>query len=127
LSTRAISHLQVAKSNYTKWLIDEIQVAATLGVAMGAAIGTIAFQMSGFDAFFGIVVFLANALAVRTSGLTGTIAPLLFTFFFHREEEKWNSLLATALQDVIGFFSMIFCVAGCYWLFSSDDQDSSCL
>mmetsp|Transcript_9057 Transcript_9057/g.17081 ORF Transcript_9057/g.17081 Transcript_9057/m.17081 type:complete len:884 (-) Transcript_9057:113-2764(-) len=127
LSSRAISHLQVARSNYVKWLIEEIQVTATLGVATGAIIGALAYHMSDFDAFFGFVLFLATTFALLTSGFIGTIAPLLFTFFFHREEEKWNSLLSTAFQDIIGCLSMVFCVSGCYWLFRGDNIDSSCV
>lgn len=90
-----------------KWLLTEIQVAGILGLGIGSIIGVIAYQMSGFDLTFGVVMFLANALGVLTSGFTGTLAPLVFTFIFHRDAGKWGGLLATAFQDIIGCFVMV--------------------
>ena len=82
LATRAISHLHVTKQNYLSWLWIEIQVAGLLGLGMGIIVGGIAYQASGFDFAFGFTIFFANVISVLTAGLTGTIAPLLFTFIF---------------------------------------------
>ena len=107
LSIRAISHLHVTRENYLRWLLTEMQVSGILGLGIGSIIGLMAYQMSGFDLNFGIVMFLANVLGVLTSGLTGTLAPLVFTFIFHRDASKWGGLLATAFQDIIGCFVMV--------------------
>ncbi len=107
LSSRAISHLHVTKENYLNWLLTEIKVAAILGFGIGCLIGLMAFQASGFDYEFGFVIFIANFTCVLTSGLTGTLAPLVFTFIFHRDAGKWGSLLGTAMQDIVGAFAMI--------------------
>lgn len=107
LATRAISHLHVTKDNYFKWLLTEIQVSAILGLVMGFLIGLVAFQASGFDIEFGFVIFLANFICVVTSGLTGTLAPIIFRLAFHRDAGKWDNLLATAFQDIVGTFVMV--------------------
>ena len=107
VAERAISHLHVTKENYIKWMLTEIQVAAILGLGMGLLIGTIGFQASGLDFAFGFTIFVANFVCILTSGLIGTLAPLIFTFIFHRDAGKWKCLLATAFQDVIASFTMV--------------------
>ena len=107
LATRAISHLQVTKANYFSWLLTELKVAALLGIAMGVVLGSIAYEASGHDFAFGFTIFTANVISVLTAGLTGTIAPLIFTFIFHRDSGKWGGPLETAIQDIVGSFVMI--------------------
>jgi Mg/Co/Ni transporter MgtE len=107
LATRAISHLHVTKQNYLSWLWIEIQVAGLLGLGMGIIVGGIAYQASGFDFAFGFTIFFANVISVLTAGLTGTIAPLLFTFIFHRDSGKWGGPIETAIQDIVGSFVMV--------------------
>ena len=107
LSTRAISHLHVTRENYSTWLLTEVQVSGILGLAIGTIIGVMAYQMSGFDVNFAVVMCVANALGVLTSGFIGTLAPLVFTFIFHRDAGKWGGLLATSFQDIIGCFVMV--------------------
>jgi len=97
----------VTRENYLKWLLTEVQVSGILGLAIGSIIGVMAYQMSDFDVNFAVVMFVANALGVLTSGFTGTLAPLVFTFIFHRDAGKWGCLLATSFQDIIGCFVMV--------------------
>ncbi|GFH43900.1 hypothetical protein CTEN210_00373 [Chaetoceros tenuissimus] len=107
LSTRAISHLHVTKENYLIWLLQEIQVSAILGIGIGGIIGILSYHLSGHDAIFSLVMFLANAIGLTTSGFIGTLGPLVFSFIFHRESGKWSSLIATSCQDIIGCCAMI--------------------
>lgn len=42
-----------------------------------------------------------------TAGITGTVAPILFTFIFRRDAGKWSGPLETAIQDIIGSFALV--------------------
>mmetsp|Transcript_13756 Transcript_13756/g.40238 ORF Transcript_13756/g.40238 Transcript_13756/m.40238 type:complete len:247 (+) Transcript_13756:2534-3274(+) len=107
LTTRAISHLHVTKSSYRRWLMNELGAAFHLGISMGAVLGIIAFYAGGLDAAFGVTIAVAQFVSVVTAGLTGTFAPLVFTFIFHRDSGKWSGPLETAIQDVVGSFAMV--------------------
>ena len=50
---------------------------------------------------------VAQFVSIVTAGLTGTIAPLLFSFIFKRDAEKWGGPLETAIQDIVGTFAMV--------------------
>merc|ERR1712045_645876 len=89
------------------WVVAEMKVATVLGLATGSILGLISFQASYFDIGFAVAIFVANTLSVITAGLTGTLAPLIFTFLFHRDSDKWSGLIETAIQDVIGCFTMV--------------------
>ncbi len=82
-------------------------MAALLGIGMGFAVGGLAYQASNFDFGFGLTIFVANFISVLTAGLTGTLAPLIFTFIFHRDSGKWGGPLETAIQDIVGSFVMV--------------------
>ena len=82
-------------------------MAALLGIGMGCAVGGLAYQASNFDLGFGITIFVANFISVLTAGLTGTLAPLIFSFIFHRDSGKWSGPLETAIQDIVGSFVMV--------------------
>ena len=56
-----------------------------------------------------------NTIRSSTAGVTGTLAPLLFTFIFERDSGKWGGPLETAVQDVVGSFAMIVVT---YWIMS---------
>ena len=62
---------------------------------------------SDFDWAFGFVIFLANMISVWTAGLTGTLAPLIINFIFHRDSGKWAGPLETTVQDIIATFLMV--------------------
>lgn len=107
LTTRAISHSHVTIEDYWLWLTTEIAAAVYLGLGMGSIMGSLAFVASGFDWAFGITIGLAQLLSIVTAGLTGTIAPLLFSFLFQRDSGKWGGPLETAIQDIVGSFAMV--------------------
>jgi Divalent cation transporter len=107
LTTRAISHSQVTVTNYGLWLSTEIGAAVYLGLGMRAMLGSIAFVASGCDPAFGLTISVAQILSIVTAGLTGTIAPLLFSFIFKRDSGKWGGPLETAIQDIVGSFAMV--------------------
>ena len=107
LTTRAVSHLQIAKHSYCIWLYKEIVAAAYQGFAMGAISGIFAYIASGHDAAFSFAIFLAQFSSILTAGLTGTLAPLIFTFVFRRDSGQWGGPLETAIQDIVGSFAMV--------------------
>lgn len=107
LTTRAISHAHVRPEAYLHWFLDEVGAATLLGLGMGSVLGTIAFTASGLDLAFGATIFVAQFISIVTAGITGTFAPLLFTFIFHRDSGKWGGPLETAIQDIVGSFAMI--------------------
>eukprot|EP00934_Nitzschia_sp_Nitz4_P007147 Nitzschia sp. Nitz4//scaffold11_size288233//121472//124297//NITZ4_000769-RA/size288233-processed-gene-0.161-mRNA-1//1//CDS//3329534059//7137//frame0 len=107
LTTRAISHGHVDKMNYGKWLVKEMGTALYLGMGMGLLLGCIAFVMSRWSISFGITVMIAQFVSILTAGVTGTLAPLLFTFIFERDAGKWGGPLETAIQDIVGSFAMV--------------------
>ena len=115
LTTRAVSHLQVCVENYSVWLKKEVVAAMYLGCALGGISGGIAFCMGGFSVPFALSIFTAQWIGIFTAGVTGTLAPLLFTFIFERDSGKWGGPLETAVQDVVGSFAMIVVT---YWIMS---------
>lgn len=100
LTTRAISHSQVCVENYAVWLKKEVVAAMYLGCALGGVSSGIALGMGGWSVPFALSIFTAQWIGVVTAGVTGTLAPLLFTFIFERDSGKWGGPLETAVQDV---------------------------
>lgn len=107
LTTRAISHRHVTKEDFSKWFLREVGAAAYLGFGMGVVIGSVAYIASDYDFGFGVTIFVAQQVSILTAGLTGTFAPLLFSFIFHRDSGKWGGPLETAVQDIVGSFAMV--------------------
>ncbi|GKY91672.1 hypothetical protein MPSEU_000139100 [Mayamaea pseudoterrestris] len=107
LTTRAISHNHVTPKSWWSWLVQEVGAACYLGLGMGLLLGTISFIASGQDYGFALTIFTAQFISVLTAGITGTFAPLLFSFIFRRDSGKWGGPLETAIQDIIGSFAMI--------------------
>lgn len=107
LTTRAISHRHVTSKSYGDWYWKEVGAAAYLGLGMGLLLGTIAFFCSGKDLAFGLTICLAQFISIVTAGITGTFAPLLFSFLFNRDSGKWGGPLETAIQDIVGSFAMV--------------------
>lgn len=107
LTTRAISHDQVTVANFQDWLKTEVGAATFLAFGMGLVLGVCAYMISGFDIAFGITIFVAQFISLVTAGFTGTLAPLIFTFIFHRDSGKWGGPLETAIQDIVGSFAMV--------------------
>jgi Mg/Co/Ni transporter MgtE len=93
--------------NFQAWLKTEVGAATFLAFGMGLVLGVCAFMISGFDIAFGITIFVAQFISLVTAGFTGTLAPLIFTFIFHRDSGKWGGPLETAIQDIVGSFAIV--------------------
>ena len=107
LTTRAISHEDVTVENFMDWLKAEVGAATYLALGMGIVLGTFGFVLSGFDVSFGFTIFIAQFISLVTAGFSGTMAPLIFTYIFHRDSGKWGGPLETAIQDIVGSFAMV--------------------
>jgi len=107
LTTRAVSHSHVTPQSYSKWFWAEVGAAAWLGLGMGIMQGSIAFFASGMDIPFTCTLMIAQFISMLTAGMTGTFAPLLFSFVFNQDSGKWGGPLETAIQDIVGSFTMI--------------------
>ena len=107
LTTRAISHRHVTKEIHMQWMIAEGKVASFLGLVLGIVMGLLAYIWSGMDFAFGMAIGIAQFFSVLSAGLTGTVAPLISCFIFHRDSGKWSGLLETVIQDLIGSFAMV--------------------
>lgn len=107
LTTRAISHAHVTPITYFSWFQDEIGAALCLGCGMGFTLGSIAFVASGYDIPFAMTMFVAQLISIMTAGITGTLAPIIFTFIFRRDSGKWSGPLETAIQDIVGSVAMM--------------------
>jgi Mg/Co/Ni transporter MgtE len=125
LTTRAISHSHVTADSYRPWFLREVGVSACLGLGMGSVLGTIAYFASGRDLAFGVTILIAQFVSIVTAGITGTFAPLLFSFIFKRDSGKWSGPLETAIQDIVGSFAMIVLSYHVLVLLSSGDVDPS--
>lgn len=107
LTTRAVSHMHVTKDSFWSWLLTEVGVSLHLGLGMGLVLGLLAFLASSHDVPFGLTIFIAQFVSIIVAGVTGTMAPLIFTFFFHRDSGKWGGPMETAIQDIVGSFTMV--------------------
>jgi len=107
LTPRAISHAHVHSHAFRRWVTMEVGAALYLGFGMGVLLGSIAFIASEYDFAFGVTILVAQILSIVTAGLTGTLAPIMFSFVFQRDSGKWGGPLETAIQDVVGSFAMI--------------------
>ena len=107
LTTRAISQHQVTVENFRAWFHIEVGAATLLGLVMGTILGTCAFVMSDFDISFAMTIFIAQFISGVTAGFTGALAPLIVKSFFRRDSGKWEGPLATAIQDIVGTFTMV--------------------
>jgi len=125
LTTRAVSHDHVTKESFMAWLKTEVLAACLLGMGMGLSIGLIAFQASGYDFPFTFAIFIANFVSVVTAGVTGTLAPLIFTFIFRQDSGKWGGPLETAIQDIVGSFAMVVLSYRILLLFGPHEVDPS--
>ena len=125
LTTRAISHYHVTHQSYLPWLAKEVGAAVYLGFGMGLVLGTMAFVSSGYDIPLAATVAIAQFISVVTAGITGTFAPLLFSFVFHRDSGKWGGPMETAIQDIVGSFAMMVVSYKILLLFGQREIDPS--
>lgn len=114
LTTRAISHGDCSRATYCRWLRLELLTAALLALLTGLAVGGVALLWTtsafeaGPDVGFALTVGFAQAFSVAIAGLTGTCAPLIFSFIFHGDAGKWAGPMETAIQDIAGSFAMVY-------------------
>jgi len=114
LTCRAISHGDCSKASYCRWLWTEVKTALILALLTGVAVGLLALVWTsntfeaGADLGFAMTVGLAQAFSIAIAGLTGTCAPLLFSFIFHGDAGKWAGPMETAVQDIAGSFAMVY-------------------
>jgi len=114
LTTRAISHGDCSRATYCRWLRLELATAAILALFTGLAVGVVALLWTstsfeaGPDAGFALTVGFAQAFSISIAGLTGTCAPLIFSFIFHGDAGKWAGPMETAIQDIAGSFAMVY-------------------
>ena len=87
--------------------IEEITTTVCHGIVMGIALGIVAYFVSGFDIIFGVTILFVQLFSILTSGVTGTIVPLLCSSTMKREAGRRSLLLVTAIQDIFGSFATI--------------------
>jgi Mg/Co/Ni transporter MgtE len=62
---------------------------------------------SEMDFAFAFTIMIAQFVSIVTAEITGTFAPLLFSFVFKLDSGKWGGPLNTAFQDIVGTFAMV--------------------
>lgn len=98
-------------------MISELLTTGCLGLALGGAVGFLGYWASGFDAWFGAVVGLAEFMGVLFSGAVGVWAAHVVASNLALQSWKWTGQLVTALQDLVGSFILItLCVQLLGWL-----------
>jgi Mg/Co/Ni transporter MgtE len=125
LTTRAISHSHVTVGSYKRWFVSEVGAAAYIGLGMGCLLGSIALVASEMDFAFAFTIMIAQFISIVTAGITGTFAPLLFSFVFKRDSGKWGGPLETAFQDIVGTFAMVVVSYYLLALFGAGNIDPS--
>jgi Mg/Co/Ni transporter MgtE len=75
---------------------------------MGTISACLAYCASNFDPVFAFAIMVAQFFSVVTAGVTGTFAPLVFTFICNRDPGKRGGPLETAIQDIVGSFALMF-------------------
>ena len=52
-------------------------------------------------------VMLAQFVSAVSGGVIGTLVPYLFNFTLKREAGRWDVLLITAVQDIVGSLTLV--------------------
>jgi Mg/Co/Ni transporter MgtE len=125
VTMRAISHNHVTSASYRSWFVQEVGVAAGLGLGMGTILGIIAYVASRQDFAFGITIFITQFFSSITAGITGTLGPLLCSFIVKRDCRKWSTLLITTIQDLFGCFVVVIASYYIFTVFTDGDVDAS--
>jgi len=114
LTTRAITTGHCTRKNLFKWFCKELGAAVVLAWGCGLAVFLLAFiwtaldKSTATDAGFAITVGLAQVFSITVAGITGTLAPVLFSFVLKRDSGKWSGPLETAVQDIAGTFAVVY-------------------
>lgn len=107
LTARAVSTGLVTMKNFSQWLRQEVGTAACLGLGMGAVMGALTCVLSGWNFRLGLVVTAAQFVSIVTAAVTGSVAPLLFTFLLEHNADNWSGLMITAVQDLVSTLAMV--------------------
>lgn len=114
LTTRAITTGHCTTKNLFKWFCKELGAAVVLAWGCGLAVFLLAFIWTSVDKSiatdtgFAITVGLAQVFSITVAGITGTLAPVLFSFVLKRDSGKWSGPLETAVQDIAGTFAVVY-------------------
>jgi len=114
LTTRAITTGHCTTKNLFKWFCKELGAAVVLAWGCGLAVFLLAFiwtavdKSTATDTGFAITVGLAQVFSITVAGITGTLAPVLFSFVLKRDSGKWSGPLETAVQDIAGTFAVVY-------------------
>jgi len=114
LTTRAISTKHCTRETLGKWFCTELGASLILAVGCGFAVFLLAFLWSfldnskATDLGFAITIGFAQIFSISVAGITGTLAPVLFSMVFKRDSGKWAGPLETAIQDIAGTFAVMY-------------------
>jgi magnesium transporter len=114
LTTRAITTGHCTRNNLCKWFGKEVGAAVILAWGCGLAVFLLAFiwtvvdNSNETDAGFAVTIGLAQVFSITVAGITGTLAPVLFSFVLKRDSGKWSGPLETAVQDIAGTFAVVY-------------------
>jgi magnesium transporter len=125
VTTRAILCNHVTPESYGSWFIQEVVVAACLGLGIGIVMGIIAYFSSLQDFAFGITILFAQCFSSLIAGITGTLGPILFNAIFKHNTSLWGTLMITTIQDVFGCFVLVFVSYHIFSIFTDGDVELS--
>jgi Mg/Co/Ni transporter MgtE len=114
LTTRAIALGHCKSANLLRWLSVELGAALLLAVACGvvvtvvASIWTVLDNKTSTDLGFALTIGFAQTFSIAVAGITGTMAPLLFSFLLRWDPGKWAGPMETAVQDIAGTFAVVY-------------------
>ena len=103
----AVSQGRLSPQNYTEWLLKEVGAAFCVGAGISGIVGIVAFFLGGFSISFGWAISVSQFFSILTAGMTGSLAPLFFSFLLGRDARMWGGPLETAIQDLVGSVTMV--------------------
>jgi len=114
LTTRALASKHCTRTNLWKWFRTELAAAMFLAAGCGLAVFLLAFvwtvadSKKDTDLGFAITIALSQVFSISIAGVTGTLAPVFFSFVCGRDAGKWAGPLETAVQDIAGTFAVVY-------------------
>jgi cation transporter-like permease len=106
LTSQAIASNIVTATTYKAWFIREAIATAVLSLGVGAIVGGLAYFASS-DVAFSFVMLLAQTISTVTSGITGSLAPIVSGYVLKGGSGKWVAPVVAATQDVVGCVTMM--------------------
>lgn len=114
LTTRAIASKHCTTTTLWQWFRTEVVAALILAVGCSFAVFLLAFiwtcadTSKDTDLGFALTVGLSQFFSISVAGVTGTLAPVFFSFVCRRDAGKWAGPLETAVQDIAGSFAVVY-------------------